>query len=213
MAKPPCVLAVVRSAWVVAHSGRPLHDAPRALLTVNKRCCNSITKAGNAHARRALIEGAWTYRMPARVSRKLYPNPRCRRSLLNPAESPQRSSHSILVWLGDSRSFIKSETLWIGVACALPGNPSNITMGMILKAVANFFIEVPPFSAPLRNSRLAHLIRGQVGQMHANDLPNAISPIPNVRLIVHSIKYCSFGITNSRFPLKTGCRSVCSFTD
>ena len=32
-----------------------------------------ITKAGNAlHARRALIEGAWTYRMQARVSRKLY---------------------------------------------------------------------------------------------------------------------------------------------
>jgi transposase len=30
-----------------------------------------ITKAGNAHARRALIEGAWTYRMQARVSRKL----------------------------------------------------------------------------------------------------------------------------------------------
>ena len=35
-----------------------------------RRC--GITKAGNAHARRALIEGAWTYRMPARVSRKLY---------------------------------------------------------------------------------------------------------------------------------------------
>jgi transposase len=31
-----------------------------------------ITKAGNFHARRALIEGAWTYRMQARVSRKLY---------------------------------------------------------------------------------------------------------------------------------------------
>jgi transposase len=31
-----------------------------------------ITKAGNAHARRALIEGAWTYRMQARVSRKLH---------------------------------------------------------------------------------------------------------------------------------------------
>jgi transposase len=30
-----------------------------------------ITKAGNALARRVLIEGAWTYRMPARVSRKL----------------------------------------------------------------------------------------------------------------------------------------------
>jgi hypothetical protein len=31
----------------------------------------AITKAGNALARRVLIEGAWTYRMPARVSRKL----------------------------------------------------------------------------------------------------------------------------------------------
>nr|WP_244485713.1 transposase [Bradyrhizobium tropiciagri] len=30
-----------------------------------------ITKAGNALARRTLIEGAWTYRMQARVSRKL----------------------------------------------------------------------------------------------------------------------------------------------
>ncbi|MGE5158185.1 MAG: IS110 family transposase [Gemmatimonas sp.] len=31
-----------------------------------------ITKAGNAFARRALIEGAWTYRMQPRVSRKLH---------------------------------------------------------------------------------------------------------------------------------------------
>jgi len=31
-----------------------------------------ITKAGNALARRGLIEGAWTYRMSARVSRKLH---------------------------------------------------------------------------------------------------------------------------------------------
>lgn len=31
-----------------------------------------ITKAGNTHARRVLIEGAWTYRMQARVSRKLH---------------------------------------------------------------------------------------------------------------------------------------------
>jgi transposase len=30
-----------------------------------------ITKAGNALARRVLIEGAWTYRMQARVSRRL----------------------------------------------------------------------------------------------------------------------------------------------
>jgi len=31
-----------------------------------------ITKVGNSQARRALIEGAWTYRMQARVSRKLH---------------------------------------------------------------------------------------------------------------------------------------------
>jgi transposase len=31
-----------------------------------------ITKAGNAMAGRVLIEGAWTYRMSARVSRKLH---------------------------------------------------------------------------------------------------------------------------------------------
>ena len=31
-----------------------------------------ITKAGNVLARRVLIEGAWTYRMPARISRKLH---------------------------------------------------------------------------------------------------------------------------------------------
>jgi hypothetical protein len=30
-----------------------------------------ITKAGNTHARRALIEGAWAYRYPAKVSRHL----------------------------------------------------------------------------------------------------------------------------------------------
>jgi transposase len=31
----------------------------------------SITKAGNTHARRALVEGAWAYRYPAKVSRHL----------------------------------------------------------------------------------------------------------------------------------------------
>jgi transposase len=32
-----------------------------------------ITKAGNGHARRALVEGAWAYRYPAKVSRHLQP--------------------------------------------------------------------------------------------------------------------------------------------
>jgi transposase len=36
-----------------------------------RRRQGSITKAGNAHARRALVEGAWAYRYPAKVSRHL----------------------------------------------------------------------------------------------------------------------------------------------
>jgi transposase len=36
-----------------------------------KRRQGSITKAGNGHARRALIEGAWAYRYPAKVSEHL----------------------------------------------------------------------------------------------------------------------------------------------
>jgi transposase len=36
-----------------------------------RRCQGGITKAGNTHARRALVEGAWAYRDPANVSRHL----------------------------------------------------------------------------------------------------------------------------------------------
>jgi transposase len=36
-----------------------------------RRQQGSITKTGNAHARRALVEGAWAYRYPAKISRHL----------------------------------------------------------------------------------------------------------------------------------------------
>jgi transposase len=36
-----------------------------------RRQQGSITKAGNTHARRALVEGAWAYRYPAKVRRHL----------------------------------------------------------------------------------------------------------------------------------------------
>jgi transposase len=36
-----------------------------------RRHQGAITKAGNSHARRALVEGAWAYRYPAKVSRHL----------------------------------------------------------------------------------------------------------------------------------------------
>src|SRR5919199_6102433 len=38
-----------------------------------RRQQGSITKTGNTHARRALVEGAWAYRYPAKVSRHLQP--------------------------------------------------------------------------------------------------------------------------------------------
>jgi transposase len=57
-------------------------DTPRQLMsylgltpseysTGDRRRQGGITKAGNTHARRALIEGAWAYRYPAKVSRHL----------------------------------------------------------------------------------------------------------------------------------------------
>jgi transposase len=57
-------------------------DSPRQLMAYlgltpseyssgDHRRQGGITKAGNSHARRALVEGAWAYRYPAKVSRHL----------------------------------------------------------------------------------------------------------------------------------------------
>jgi transposase len=57
-------------------------DSPRELMkflglipseytSADRRRQGAITKAGNTHARRALVEGAWAYRYPAKVSRHL----------------------------------------------------------------------------------------------------------------------------------------------
>jgi transposase len=44
---------------------------PSEYSTGERRRQGSITKAGNTHARRALVEGAWAYRYPAKISRHL----------------------------------------------------------------------------------------------------------------------------------------------
>jgi transposase len=44
---------------------------PSEYSTGERRRQGAITKAGNTHARRALVEGAWAYRYPAKVSRHL----------------------------------------------------------------------------------------------------------------------------------------------
>jgi transposase len=45
--------------------------APSEYSSGEKRRRGGITKTGNGHARRALIEGAWSYRYPAKVSRQI----------------------------------------------------------------------------------------------------------------------------------------------
>ena len=73
----PCTVAVT----LVAEMGDLTRfDTPRELMTFvglipseyssgEQRRQGSMTKAGHTHARRVLVEGAWTYRDPAKVSR------------------------------------------------------------------------------------------------------------------------------------------------
>ena len=75
----PCTVAVT----IVAALGDLTRvDNPRQLMSYlgltpseyssgERRRQGSITKTGNTHARRALVEGAWAYRYPANVSRHL----------------------------------------------------------------------------------------------------------------------------------------------
>jgi transposase len=44
---------------------------PAEYASGGRRQQGSMTKTGNTHARRALVEGAWAYRYPAKVSRHL----------------------------------------------------------------------------------------------------------------------------------------------
>jgi transposase len=50
---------------------RSLGLTPSEYSSGERRRQGSITKTGNSHARHALVEGAWAYRYPAKVSRPL----------------------------------------------------------------------------------------------------------------------------------------------
>ncbi|MBI2370010.1 MAG: IS110 family transposase [Deltaproteobacteria bacterium] len=50
---------------------RDLGLTPSEYSSGERRRQGGITKAGNTHARRALVEGAWAYRYPAKISRHL----------------------------------------------------------------------------------------------------------------------------------------------
>jgi transposase len=78
------VSLVVASALVAEVGDMRRFDSPRQLMAYlglvpsehssgSKRRQGAITKAGSPLARRMLVEGAWTYRLPARVSAQMRP--------------------------------------------------------------------------------------------------------------------------------------------
>jgi transposase len=80
-----------------------------------------MTKAGNTHARRVLVEGAWAYRYPATVSRHL------QLRLETPPKIIQDSS-----WKAQVRLWKRSRRL------VARGKHANVVTGAIARALAGF---------------------------------------------------------------------------
>jgi len=80
-----------------------------------------LTKAGNSAARRLLIEAAWTYRFPARLSREL---------LLRQEELPKAIRE--IAWKAQTRLCARYRRL----ACT--GKPANVVTAAIARELAGF---------------------------------------------------------------------------
>ena len=80
-----------------------------------------ITKAGNSAARRLLIEAAWSYRFPARISREL---------LLRQENQPKPIRD--IAWKGQVRLCARYRKL------ARTGKPTNIVTTAIARELAGF---------------------------------------------------------------------------
>src|SRR6202043_838406 len=80
-----------------------------------------LTKAGNSAARRLLIEAAWTYRFPARVSREL---------LLRQEEQPKPIRE--IAWKAQLRLCARYRKL------ARTGKPANVVTAAIARELAGF---------------------------------------------------------------------------
>ena len=84
-----------------------------------------LTKAGNSAARRLLIEAAWTYRFPARLSREL---------LLRQEELPKAIRE--IAWKAQTRLCARYRRL----ACT--GKPANVVTAAIARELAGFVRQV-----------------------------------------------------------------------
>jgi len=80
-----------------------------------------LTKAGNSAARRLLVEAAWTYRFPARVSREL---------LLRQEELPKAIRE--IAWKAQTRLCARYRRL------ARTGKPANVVTAAIARELAGF---------------------------------------------------------------------------
>jgi len=90
-----------------------------------------ITKAGNSLARRVLIEGAWTYRMQARVSRKIHDR-------LEPLSAPIRD----LAWKAQVRLCARYRHL------AAAGKPRVVVTTAIAREMAGFIWAIAKLAQP-----------------------------------------------------------------
>jgi transposase len=90
-----------------------------------------ITKAGNVLARRVLIEGAWTYCMPARVSRKLYD----RNEKLSPAIRD-------IAWKAQLRLCLRYR--WLAAA----GKPKVVVTTAIAREMVGFIWAIARIAQP-----------------------------------------------------------------
>jgi len=91
-----------------------------------------ITKAGNTLARRVLIEGAWTYRMPACVSRKLHDR-------LEPLSSAIRD----IAWKGQVRLCARYRRL------AATGKPKVVVTTAIAREMVGFIWAIARVAQPV----------------------------------------------------------------
>ena len=90
-----------------------------------------ITKTGNRHARRLLIEAAWCYRFPARVSREL---------LLRQENQPKLIRD--IAWKGQVRLCARYRKL------ARTGKPANVVTAAIARELAGFIWAIARYVPP-----------------------------------------------------------------
>ena len=102
-------------------SGNGDLHVPSEYSTGEKVKRGSITKAGNGHVRRVLLEAAWSYRFPARVSR----------ALLKRQEGQDKRVQAIS-WKAQTRLCSRYRRLWA------KGKPTQVVVTAIARELCGF---------------------------------------------------------------------------